>query len=260
MKNIKYRNLFAFISLIVFLLSYSGVSAQEATKEKKWHYLIDAYLMFPYMDGEVGIGESLSIPVNATAGDVFSKLQMGAMLYFEAKTDKYALTSDLVYMNLKQDVTANKLINSGNIGAKQMIWEVAGLARLFPFMEVGLGGRINYLQTSVDIERNVFHSGTESISGSYNNTWFDPIFITRFSTNIKDKWLFQLRADFGGFGIGSSITYQLQGYVGYRFNKVFQLTAGYRIYSTDYKTGEDENEFRFNMKEFGPVVRLGFNF
>jgi hypothetical protein len=38
-------------------------------------------------------------------GEIFSKLKMAAILYFEAKTDKWVLTSDLAYMNLNQEVT-----------------------------------------------------------------------------------------------------------------------------------------------------------
>ena len=41
---------------------------------------------------------------------------------------------------------------------------------------------------------------------------------------------------------------------------VFQLTAGYRILAIDYDKGEYERRFIFDMNEFGPVIRLGFNF
>ena len=264
MENIKFTPSSLVLSILIFLffsMNYSPVSSQDVAKEKQWNYLIDAYLMFPYMDGEIGIGQSIKLPVNATAGDVFGKLKMGAMLYFEAKTDKWAITSDLVYMNLKQDITPTTIINSGTVGAKQFIWEVAGLYRIFSFWEVGVGGRLNYLQTSFDAQKKVIlPAGTEEITGSHNKTWVDPIIITRLSTDIKDKWLFQFRGDVGGFGVGSALTWQLQADVGYRFTRVFQLTAGYRVLSTDYKSGEDHNEFSFNVKEFGPVIRLGFNF
>ena len=87
------------------------------------------YLMFPYMDGETGIGESLILPVEANPGDIFSSLQMGAMMYLEAKTDKWAITSDLVYMKLNQEVTPGTIVNSGDVTAKQLIWEAAGIYR-----------------------------------------------------------------------------------------------------------------------------------
>ena len=253
---------FAIIGGLCLLLCFNvnTVSAQESEPENSWHFLAEPYLMFPYMSGETGIGNNLILPVEASPGDIFSKLQMGAMLYLEAQTDKWAITSDLVYMNLNQEITPGILIHDGSVTAKQLIWEAAGFYRLTRCLEVGLGGRVNYVQTSVDASVNVIPDGTEPISGRHHKTWFDPIIIARFMTDIKDKWLFQFRGDLGGFGVGSNFTWQLQGYVGYRFTKLFQLSAGYRFLSTDYSSGEGRKEFIFNVNEFGPVVRFGFNF
>ena len=103
--------------------------------------------------------------------------------------------------------------------------------RIFPFLEVGAGGRLNNIATDIDVRRNVLPAGTEEVTGSASKTWFDPIIIARISADIKDKWLFQLSGDLGGFGVGSDFTWQLQAYAGYRFAKLFQLTAGYRIFS-----------------------------
>lgn len=250
-----------YLSCVLLFFACSGQAyGQDTTKLKKWHFLAEPYLMFPYMDGETGIGESLLLPVDATAGDIFSKLQMGAMLYFEAKTDQYAITSDIVYMNLEQAVSATKLVNSGTVDAKQFIWEFAGLYRLSSFLEIGIGGRLNYLQMGVDAQVNTIPAGTEQVVGRQSKTWFDPIIITRFTTDINNKWLFQVRGDLGGFNIGSVYTWQLQAYVGYRFTNVFQLSVGYRTLSTKYLDGDEPKEFIFNVKEFGPLIRLGFNF
>jgi hypothetical protein len=35
-------------------------------------FLLDVNMMFPYMDGEIGIGEPIKLPVEASAGDVLS--------------------------------------------------------------------------------------------------------------------------------------------------------------------------------------------
>jgi len=250
----------AFCCLLLCFCVFNPVSAQSATSEKKWNFLTDVYLMFPYMDGETGIGDLLSVPVDANPGDIFSKLKMAAMLYLEAKTDKWAITSDLVYMNLNQDVTPSTLIHSGQVTVKEFIWEPAGFYRIVPFWEVGVGGRLTSLSTDIDVRRNVLPAGTEEITASGSKTWFDPVIITRLSTDIKDKWLFQFRGDIGGFGIGSDLTWQLQAYAGYRFGKVFQLTAGYRLLSIDYDKGVDKERFIYNVDTFGPVIRVGFNF
>jgi len=250
----------ALFCLALFLNIFNPVSGQTTTPDKKWNFLTDVYFMFPYMDGETGKGDLLSVPVDASPGDIFSKLKMAAMLYFEAKTDKWAVTSDLVYMNLNQEITEGTVFHSGEVTAKEFIWEPAGFYRIIPFWELGIGGRLTSLTTDIDALRNVFPAGTEAVTASGSKTWFDPVIITRLSADINEKWLFQFRGDVGGFGIGSDLTWQLQAYAGYRFGKIFQLTAGYRVLSIDYDKGADTERFIYNVNTFGPVIRLGFNF
>ena len=245
---------------MVAMTGINTAAAQADTTEKKWHYLADVYMLLPNMSGTVGIGNNLTAPVDANTGDIFGILKLGGMLYLEARTDKWAITSDFVFMNLEKDITPTTVIASGAVGLDQYIWEVAGLYSLKPFWEVGLGARMNSLATELSGVRNTFPNGTEDFSEKATKTFVDPVIITRLSTTINGKWLLQFRGDIGGFGIGSDLTWQLQAYAGYRFSRLFQITAGYRILSVDYDKGENLERFVFDMKEFGPVLRLGFNF
>ena len=81
------------------------VSAQASDSAKKCHVLADIYLMAPYMKGETGVNDKIMAPVDASAGDIFNKLKMAAMLYIEVQNEKWAFTSDFVYMSLNQNVT-----------------------------------------------------------------------------------------------------------------------------------------------------------
>jgi len=263
MNNLKTR--FAFTATILFLVlfffSYSSpVSAQDTTNVKKWNFSTDVYLLFPYMKGDIGVGNEVTAPVDAAPGDIFSKLKMGGMLYLEAHNNKWAVTSDLIFMHLKQDIAPGKFWDYGTAGAKQLVWEPAGFYRLASFLEVGVGGRLNNLQASIEGRRNAFPAGTYEVSESASKTWFDPILITRLTADIRDKWLFQFRGDLGGFGVGSKFTWQFQAYAGYKFTKVFQLTAGYRYMSMDYDKGTDTSRFIYDVDTFGPEISFGFHF
>ena len=260
MKKSKFYSVIALCLILFYGSGLNKVFAQEKTDGKTWNFLTDIYLLFPNMNGETGIGDLLSVPIDANPGDIFSKLKFGGMLYVEGQTKKWAITSDLVFMNLGNEITETMLLHSGTVKANQGIWEAAGLYRIFSFMEVGIGGRLNHLKTSIDARRNVFPAGTEEVIRDNAAWWYDPVIVTRLTADIKDKWLFQLRGDVGGFGIGSDFTWQAQAYVGYRFSKLFQLTAGYRILSIDYQKTTDSEPFVFDIDEFGPVIRFGFNF
>jgi len=250
--------------LLIFGLSANGIkgqnlsAAQTEVPDNKWGFFIEPYLLFPNMSGFIGIGNLPEAEVDANPGDIFSKLHFGGMLYLEAHNDDWAITSDLLYMNLNQDVTPGILISSGNLDAKQLAWEFAGLYRIVPFLEAGIGGRLNNIQAGLDINRIEIGGETTPISASISETWLDPIILIRVTGDIKNKWLFQFRGDVGGFGIGSYYSYQAQGFFGYRFTRWFQLTAGYRILGMNYDKGTDENRFRYDMNIFGPTLNLGF--
>jgi hypothetical protein len=239
---------------------FSQEIQSQAPKVKKWQFLVEPYLMFPNMNGKTGVGNLPDVSVDANPGDIFSNLQMGAMLNLEASNDKWAVATDFIYMNLQQDVTSGKLINSGEVTAKQFAWELAGLRRVTPWLELGIGGILNSIQAGVNINVNDIGGGTTSKSKELTQSWYDPMLIARIKHNPVKKFIYEVRGEIGGFGIGSDFAWQIQAYAGYRFSTLFQITGGYRVISLDYSKGEAENRFLYDMDTFGPVIRFGFNF
>ncbi len=254
---------FLFISILAVILpvSVSGQDSLVTGKSKsKWYFLAEPYLMFPTMNGQTGIGNLPDITVDASPDDIFSNLQMGAMLNFEAHNDKWAIASDFIYMDLGQDVTPGQVVNSGTVNAKQFAWELAGLRKVTPWLEVGLGGILNSIQMTANINVNNIGGGTTNRNKEMTETWYDPMLIARIKRSEIKKFIYQFRGEIGGFGIGSDFAWQIQADAGYRFSKLFQVTGGYRIISLDYKTGSDDSRFLYDMDIFGPVIRFGFNF
>ena len=249
MKRIIQLFIFSLLQLI------SGTVFSQEAEKSSWHYLGEIYLMFPTMSGEVGVANVPRVEIDADAGTIFSHIKMGAMFYFEATKDDWAISSDLIYMKLGQDVVPNDSVTRGEITMKQTAWEVAGLKRITPWLEGGLGGRLVSLNTGLDLD-----TPNEPRSGDASKTWFDPIIILRSQGAIHDKWLLQFRGDIGGFGIGSDFSWQIQANAGYRFSELFQTTIGYRYISIDYDKGEHLDRFLYDVDTYGLVVRLGFNF
>jgi hypothetical protein len=252
---------------IILLLSFSSLAtlAQDSTAAKnKWKTLAELYMMFPNMKGTAGVGTLPDAPVDMNAADIFDKLQIGAMLYFEVANDRWSVNTDIVYMSLQQDIRQGLLIQSGEVNIKQLAWEMAGLRKFLPWLEAGLGARLNNLDTKVDMVTNntigIINGPTTARSKSITQTWVDPIIIARIKSAAGKKFIYQFRGDIGGFGIGSKFAWQVQAYAGYRFSKLFQITGGYRVISADYDKGSGQDRFLYDMDTFGPVVRLGFNF
>ena len=255
------------ILLVLFFVFSQNAIAQKASDSisgdinPKWGFLAEPYLMFPNMKGTTGIGNLPNTEVDADPSDIFSNLQVGAMLYMEASKDKWHIATDFIYMNLKQDIEPKLIINGGYLRAKQLAFNVTGLYSVNSWLDVGIGGMLN----SIKLETNISAIG-EVFESENTETWFDPMLIARTQSEPKATFVYQVRADIGGFGIGSDFAYQLQFYAGYRFSKLFQLTGGYRIIGLDYEKGSQasitsgSDYFLYDMITFGPVIRLGFSF
>lgn len=255
-------NLVAILSLTFTAFSLTNAFAQDVQPAVKseWSYLVEPYGLFPNMKGSVGLADLPEVTVDASTNEIFGNLKMGAMLYAEASNEKWAVGSDILYMSLAQGVKPGSTYINGELTAKQFAWEVSGLRKVTPWLELGLGGTLNSINTEADLKVKEIGGGSTSKSKSMTETWFDPMLITRIKSKAGEKFIYQFRGEIGGFGVGSDFAWQIQAYAGYRFSKLFQITGGYRIISLDYESGNGQDKFMYNVDTSGPVVRFGFNF
>jgi hypothetical protein len=246
---------------LLFLLVTLSSNGQDSSTVKKWNFLLEPYMMFPNMKGTTGVGTLPDASLDVDAGDIFSHLKFGAMVCFEAWNERWAFTTDLIYMKLGQDVKQSALINNGEVTVKQFAWELAALRKLLPWLEGGIGLRLNSLNVEADlVTNNIVGGGTTARNKSLTQTWVDPIIIARIKSAAGNRFIYQFRGDIGGFGIGADLAWQIQAYAGYRFSRLFQLTGGFRVLSVDYNNGTGEDRFLYDIDTFGPVIRFGFNF
>lgn len=248
--------------LLIAVLSYPALQifAQQFPVKQGWSYYAEPYIMFPNMDGQTALGNLPEMNVDVDPGQIFDNLQFGAMLYLEASNEKWNLNSDLLYMDIGQAVKGSTLISSGDVTAKQLGWELAGLYKVRPWLEVGVGTLLNSVKLELDINRNNIGGGTTNIKKEMTQTWIDPMLIAVFKSAPGTKFIYKVRGEIGGFGIGSEFAWQLQAYAGYRFSELFQIQGGYRIISLDYNTGNSSDYFLYNIDTYGPVIKLGFHF
>ena len=112
----------------------------------------------------------------------------------------------------------------------------------------------------VDIDMNTTINITPTpptITGA--DDWIDPIIGLDYRTALSDKWRFFGRADIGGFGVGSDMSYQLAAYFGYMPSKSWNLYAGYRHLDFDYKSDNDK-KFFYDIALSGPLIGFGYHF
>lgn len=257
----KFKGFHWLILVSCSLLSVVHTNAQIYNdSSNKFKVYLEPYLMFTSMSGTTGIGNLPNTFICIPAGEVFSYLKIGGMLYGEVHNNQLAFTSDLFYADLTQDASGKNGVLNGTASLKQFLWELEGLYRINSWLEFGVGARINNITASADINV-VTPGGGVNMSSSKSNTWVDPLLVTRLKKVVNEKWLFQLRADIGGFGVGSQFAWQLQPDIFYRVSKLFQFGLGYRIISMDYNNDSGGGDrFVYDMDEYGPQIRIGLNF
>ena len=250
------------ITLFLVACSLTSALAQNTKPDKKseWTYIVEPYLVFPNMNGTVGLADLPEVTVDANTKAIFGHLKMGAMLYAEASNDKWAIGSDIIYMSLAQGLKPADYYWSGEVTAKQFAWEVSGLRKVNPWLELGVGGILNSVNSGVDIQLALTGGPAVFRSKEMTKTWFDPMLITRIKSKAGEKFVYQFRGEIGGFGIGSDLAWQMQAVAGYQFSKLFSVTGGYRIISLDYETGSGQDYFHYNIDTSGPTVKFGFQF
>jgi hypothetical protein len=228
--------------------------SQDAA-DGRWHYLVQPFVMFPNMKGETGIGNLPPAPIDEDPSDIFEHLQWGAMLFAEARNDRWAFSSDVLFMDLEADVTAGNLIGGGGVDVSQIGWELAAMRRLGPWFELGVG--VTYNQIDVDVDVAI---GGSTLSAGLEEEWIDPTVVARAGFPIGGKWSFQARANLGGFGVGSDLMWQLQADVGYRRSERWSFAFGYRVIDIDYDQGRNSGRFVYDVQTFGPVLKVGYSF
>jgi hypothetical protein len=255
--------LFAIIGSLLFAGSSAHAQDVDNAPDGEWHFLVQPYVLFPNMRGETGVGNLPNVDVDEDPSDIFHNLQMGAMLYAEARNDQWTFSTDTLYMNLgvvKISDGPAELFET-DVDVSQIGWELAIMRRVTRSFELGIG--MTYNQIDVDVEINVSLPGPPSqITGGLEEDWIDPTIVFRSTRPLSDdgKWFFQTRGNIGGFGVGSRLMWQLMVDVGCRPSEKWFFAFGYRVIDIDYSKGSEEDRFVYDMQTFGPQLKVGFNF
>jgi hypothetical protein len=113
---------------------------------------------------------------------------------------------------------------------------------------------MRYVYLNVDLD-------TSATSGRSQDTDFlDPIVGARGNWRITEGFWLGARADIGGFGIGSKLSWQLIGTLGWDPCECMSVIGGYRLLDIDYSEGSGSEELGLDLQFRGPMVGVMFRF
>ncbi|HSI11201.1 MAG TPA: hypothetical protein VK961_04120 [Chthoniobacter sp.] len=93
-------------------------------------------------------------------------------------------------------------------------------------------------------------------SASLNERWLDPYVGIAARYNLGKAFYLTGKADIGGFGIGSEITWQGSCALGCQITRYIFMEAGYRYLYTDYNHGG----FAYDVTQSGAQITTGITF
>jgi hypothetical protein len=174
-----------------------------------------------------------------------------------ARKGQWGVGGDAIWMALGANGTAPGPVGvTASTDMSQGAFAFYGLRRLAPYADVFFGGRVNYLSANLRINSPL---QVRSVDGA--KTWFDPLVGLQLRTPENGKrWHAQVYTEFGGFGVGSTFTWQIFPTVGVDVAKWASLEFGYRWLDIDYSSGENTTLFKYDVLTQGPVLGFAFRF
>ena len=233
-------------TVVASIVAGSGTPAAAQPTNDGWDVLVAPYLMGASMEGATTL-HGHEVEIDASASDIFSNLQFGAMGLVVARKGDWGFGADLIWMALGTTVPDT------NVDFNQGAFAFYGLRQLDPAADVTFGLRVNTLQGRLEFKR-------LGVKVSQDRTWVDPIAGLTLRTPPKRRFQLRLYGEIGGFGAGSDFTWQVFPSLGINFSDRFSLEVGYRWLDLDYSTGEGNDPFAYDVLTQGPVVGLGIRF
>ena len=117
--------------------SWTPAAAQQSNDE--WKVLVEPYLMGAAMNGTTTI-RGREVDIDASASDIFSNLQFGAMGLVVATKGNWGFGTDVIWMSL------GTTVRETNVDFDQGAFAFYGLRRLAPTADVTFGLRVNTLR------------------------------------------------------------------------------------------------------------------
>jgi hypothetical protein len=248
----------SFVALVLLLSAIAASpAAAQAPVGEAWTITVAPYFMGAAMKGTTAVaGQEATI--DPSFSDILANLQFGAMGLVTATKGNWGVGGDVIWMSLGANGTAPGPAGrvTASVDMSQGAFTCYVLRRLSPAAELTFGGRVNYLSGNIRVNG---LQAVRSVDGS--KTWFDPLVGLQLHTPENGKrWHAQLYTEIGGFGAGSSFTWQVFPTVGVNLAKWASIELGYRWLDIDYSTGENTTLFKYDVLTQGPVLGVRFRF
>ncbi len=247
------------LASLLVLASAMPAAAQSTDEpaDDQWVIRVAPYLWATSLDGNAKV-KGVKADVDVPFSDILKDLSLAGMLLADVQKGRFGVAVNGVFARVspKNDVNGIRIKATSDtvqLGVapyyRVVDWTYRTSSSGKPLklvVEPEAGFRFTYLRAELDVR-----NGGPSVDD--NESWVDPIFGSRFGIDLADNWSLTAEGNVGGFGVGSDLAWNVQGFVGYKtslFGIPTTLAAGYRALHQDY----DHNNFKWDVTMYGPAI------
>jgi hypothetical protein len=257
---VSFSRLAACCIIVATAISTPPVRAQDASTdlppEDRWTFVVAPYLWAISLDGDAAV-RGVEADVDVPFSDALKDLSFGAMLLVDARRGRFGIAANGVFTRVSPedevgplDIDVTSDLAQLGIGPyyRAVEWQYGESASGRPLrlvLEPWVGARVNHLRVELDLSPGPQFDDSQ--------TWVDPVIGTRFAIDLAERWIIAGEADVGGVVAGSDLSWNVQGFLGYRTNVLGRpttFTIGYRALYVDY----DHNDFKWDVTQQGPIL------
>ena len=223
-------------------MALEGDFTKDISADKNWHFEVTPYLWIAGIDGDIAVG-----PYKATYAvsfsDLLHHLKFGVMATEEIRKGRIVFLSDELYMKVgSQKVKGVEgFPEESNIDARNntFYWDNEIGYRGIATDRINLDALVGLQYWYIDAGLNATPPIDPTGNGIYKSTGFvNPVLGMRAQVKIYKALQGFVKADIGGYGVGSDLTGQVLAGVAFPVKKSVGIDLGYRQLYVDQTHGE----------------------
>lgn len=248
----------AIILIVAAVARAQADDSAEILRRDDWSFSITPYVWAASLEGTVGVGDLPSLDIDAGFNEILKNLDFAAMIFAELRYQRFAIYTDIIITNISADGDSPReiLFDEADVSNGLFIGTFGGAYRVLEAergnLELLAGARAWSVDTRLDLDGGLL----DDQEFESNENWIDPVVGIRGRLNIGHGLYVNGLANIGGFGLGSDLTWDVFGGIGYEFNQTVSALAGYRHLAVDY----DNSGFSYDVELSGPVIGATIRF
>jgi hypothetical protein len=243
-----------------------------APDTSEWRFTIAPYAWGVGLSGDVGLFGRGPVEIDIPFSDILENLNIAAMVAAEAHNGTWGVFVDANYTSLSAGKSGSRYLEripltvdvSASVDVTEFVGTVMGQWRPINSDELTLdlmaGARYWNVDNDVTVSARVNLNDNFVIdrerSGSDGASWVDPMVGVKSRINTESPVYFTGWGMIGGAGIGSEMSWDVMGGVGYQWTDRFSTVLAYRALGVDY----EEDGFVYDIIQQGAALGAVFNF